>query len=165
MQLKLKTILNLKEPHSHFVYNDVRLAKTSAAPRIEVNVVARQGSKGICSGCKQKCAGYDRLTQREFIHVPIWGLAVVLLYCMRRLQCPRCGIVVESVPWGNGKSPLTKGYSWFISELAKLLSMQEVARQFKLTWHHVFTTANMLEIALYHKLGRLPVSELAHRYF
>jgi len=143
MQLKLKTILNLKESHSHFVYNDVRLAKTSAGPRIEVNVVARQGSKGICSSCNQKCVGYDRLIQREFIHVPIWGLAVVLLYCMRRLQCPRCGIVVESVPWGNGKSPLTKGYSWFISEWAKLLSMQEVARQFKLTWHHVFTAVSM----------------------
>ncbi len=143
MQLKLKTILNLKEPHSHFVYNDIRLAKTSAGQRIEVNVVARQGSKGTCSGCNKKCAGYDRLTQREFIHVPIWGLAVVLLYCMRRLQCPRCGIVVESVPWGNGKSPLTKGYTWFISEWAKLLSMQEVARQFKLTWHHVFTAVSM----------------------
>jgi transposase len=143
MQLKLKTLLNLKESHSHFVYNDIRLTKTATGQRIEVSVVARQGSKGICSGCNQRCAGYDRLSLREFIHVPIWGLAVVLLYCMRRLNCPRCGIIVESVPWSDGKSPLTKGYSWFLSEWTKLLSMQEVSRQFKLTWHLVFTAVSM----------------------
>ncbi|MBI3656167.1 MAG: transposase [Acidobacteria bacterium] len=28
-----------------------------------------------------------------------------------------------------------------------------------------FKTAEMLKIALYHKLGRLPVPEIAHRYF
>ena len=111
MQLKLKTILNLKESHSHFVYEDIRLAEIKQGHRIEVSVRARQGSLGICSCCSQKSAGYDRLSLREFIHVPIWGLAVVLLYRMRRVNCPRCGIVVESVPWGEGKSALTHGLS------------------------------------------------------
>jgi transposase len=143
MQLKLKTLLNLKEKYSHFVYQDVRLNETKAVPRIEVNVLPRQGSKGICSGCNKPCVGYDRLKQREFIHVPLWGLMVVLLYCMRRLDCPTCGIIVEVVPWSTGKSPLTKSYAWFLSEWAKLLSMQEVARQFKSTWHHVYTAVAM----------------------
>jgi transposase len=143
MQLKLKTILNSKEKHSHFVYQDVRLNETRAKPRIEIKVVPRQGSKGICSGCNKLCVGYDHLKEREFIHVPLWGITVVLLYCMRRLQCQSCGIVVESVPWGSGKSPLTISYAWFLSEWAKLLSMQEVARQFKSTWHQVFTTVAM----------------------
>lgn len=143
MQLKLKTLLNLKEKYPHFVYQDVRLNQAGAVPRIEVKVVSRQGSKGVCSGCNQPCAGYDHLKQREFIHVPLWGLMVVLLYRMRRLQCPKCGIVVESVPWSTGKTPLTKGYAWFLSEWAKLISMQEVARQFKSTWHHVFTAVAM----------------------
>lgn len=143
MQLKLKTLLNLKEKYPHFVYQDVRLNEVGTVPRIEVKVVPRQGSKGVCSGCNQPCVGYDRLKQREFIHVPLWGLMVVLLYCMRRLQCPKCGIVVELVPWSTGKTPLTKDYAWFLSEWAKLISMQEVARQFKSTWHHVFTAVAM----------------------
>jgi transposase len=143
VQLKLKTILNLKESYSGFVYQDVRLSDAKDSRRIEIKVEARQGSKGICSGCGEKRPGYDRLKQREFIHVPLWGLMVVLLYCMRRLQCPTCGIIVESVPWSDGKSPLTKGYAWFLSEWAKLLSMQEVARQFKSSWHHVFTAVSM----------------------
>ena len=143
MQLKLKTILNTKEKYPHFVYQDVRLNETGGEPRIEIKVVPRQGSRGICSKCNKICAGYDRLKEREFIHVPLWGIRVVLLYCMRRLQCRSCGIVVESVPWSTGKSPLTISYAWFLSEWTKLLSMQEVARQFKLTWHHVFTTVAM----------------------
>ena len=144
MQMTVKTILNLKENHPLFVYQDIRLNKASKEPRIEVTVVSRQGSQGICSGCGNCCPGYDRLPKREFIHVPIYGLAVVLLYCMRRLQCLTCGgVVVETVPWGVGKSPLTTGYAWHLSEWAKHLSMQEVAMQFKLSWHHVFTAVAM----------------------
>lgn len=143
MQLKLKTLLNLKEKHSSFVYQDVRLNTAGDNPRIEVQVMPRHGSKGICASCNKQCPGYDRLKQREFIHVPLWGLAVIFLYSMRRLQCPSCGIVVESVPWCTGKSPLTVSYAWFLSEWSKLLSMQEVARQFKSTWHHVFTSVAM----------------------
>ena len=142
MQLSVKTILNLKENHPHFVYSDVRLTGTERQ-RIEVKVESRLGSKGICSGCGKKCAGYDRLPQREFIHVPLWGIAVIFLYSMRRLSCPTCGVTVEAVPWSAGKSPLTISYAWFLSEWAKLLSMQEVASQFRASWHHVFSAVAM----------------------
>jgi len=143
MQLNVKTILNQKENYPLFVYSDIRLSKNSRGPRIEVKVESRKGSKGICSGCGDKCPGYDRLPQREFIHVPLWGLAVVFLYCMRRLECAACGVVTEIVPWSDGKSPLTKSYAWYLSEWAKLLSMQEVARQFKSSWHYVFSSVAM----------------------
>ena len=143
MQLNLKTLLNLKEHYAGFVYSDIRLNKKLSTPRIEVSIKSRKGSRGICSGCGEKRPGYDRLSRREFIHVALWGLMVVFLYCMRRVQCPLCGIMVESVSWGMGKSPLTKSYAWFLSEWAKVLSMQEVARQFKTSWHHVFTAISM----------------------
>ena len=142
MQLTLKTILNLKEKHSHFVCDDVRLTR-GREPRIEVTVEPRRNSQGICSGCGDSCPGYDRLPQREFIHVPIWGIAVIYLYGMRRLNCPRCGVTVEVVPWSSGKSPITTSYAWYLSEWAKLLSMQEVARQFKVSWHNVFSAVAM----------------------
>ncbi len=145
MQLNVKTILNLKENHPLFIYKDIRLNETDKGSRIEVTIESRKGSKGICSKCGEKCPGYDRLPKREFIHVPIYGIAVIFLYCMRRLKCSNCGgiIVVESVPWSLGKSPVTIGYSWFLSEWAKRLSMQEVSMQFKLSWHYVFMAVSM----------------------
>lgn len=143
MQLTVKTLLNLKERHPQFVYRDVQLCKTLGQLTIEVNVEPRKGSKAICSGCGEKRPGYDHLPQRKFIHVPLWGVAVVLLYCLRRVTCSQCGVVAEGVPWSTGKSPLTTSYAWYLSEWTKLLSMQEVARQFKTSWHHVFSSVAM----------------------
>lgn len=139
MQLTVKTILNSKEKHVDFVYRKVKLESS----RIEVQVEPRKRCKAKCSGCGERCPGYDRLPQREFIHVPIWGIAVILLYSMRRVSCATCGITVEQVPWSSGKTPLTTAYSWFLSEWAKLLSVQEVARQFKTSWHHVYSGVTM----------------------
>jgi transposase len=143
MQLTVKTLLNLKEHHPFFVYQDVQFTTTSGKERVEVKVISRKGSKGICSGCGQKSSGYDQLPQRKFIHTPLWGIPVMFLYCMRRLNCSTCGITTERVPWSTGKSPLTISYAWYLSEWAKLLSMEEVARQFKSSWHHVFTSVAM----------------------
>ena len=139
MQLTVKTILNFKEKHANFVYRNIEFIRG----RIEVLVEPRKGSKAICSGCGECCPGYDRLPKREFIHVPIWGLAVILIYTLRRVSCKTCGITAERVPWSTGKSPVTIGYSWFLSEWSKLLSLQEVARQFNTSWHHVFASVSM----------------------
>ena len=82
MQLKLKTILNLKENYPGFVYQDVRLNDKKDRQRIEIKIEPRKGTKGICSGCGEKRPGYDRLAQRTFFHVPFWGLggSFVVLY-------------------------------------------------------------------------------------
>jgi len=139
MQLTLKTILNLKEKHANFVYRNIQLKKN----RIEVLVEPRKRSKAICSGCGLHSVGYDQLPEREFIHIPIYGIAVVLLYSMRRVSCAACGIKAEQVPWSAGKSPVTIAYAWFLSEWVKLLSIEEVARKFKISWHHVFSGVAM----------------------
>ena len=139
MQLTLKTILNLKEKHANFVYRSIALNKK----RIEVLVEPRKRSQAVCSGCGDRSAGYDKQPQREFMHVPIYGLEVIFIYSMRRVECKKCGIKVEQVPWCSGKSPITIAYSWFLSEWAKLLSIEEVAVQFKTTWHHVFSGVRM----------------------
>jgi hypothetical protein len=38
--------------------------------------------------------------ERRFEFIPLWGF-LVLLYAMRRVDCRRCGAVVEEVPWGD----------------------------------------------------------------
>lgn len=143
MQLTVKTLLNLKEGHARFVYRYVRLRTTLNGQKIEVNVENRKESPGICSGFGEKRSGNDRLPPREFTPVPLWDIAVVFLYSLRRLNCSTCGVVAEGVLWSAGKSPLTTSYAWYLSEWAKLLSMQEVVRQFKTSWHHVFSAVAM----------------------
>ena len=62
---------------------------------------------------------------------------------MRRVNCPTCGVVVEKVPWANGKHHMTQTYSWFLAMWAKRLSWKEVAECYKTTWYHVYRSVEM----------------------
>lgn len=138
----LKTLLNHVEKHKSFVYKKSRLIKgktsTSSESEIEILIEPRKNSYARCSGCGQSRPGYDRLPQRRFDYVPLWGMAVVFLYAMRRVDCPLCGVTVEEVPWARGKSPLTKSFSRFLAVWARRLSWGEVAFVFKTTWNRVY---------------------------
>jgi transposase len=85
-----------------------------------------------------KRPGYDTLAERHFAFVPLWGMSVYLVNAMRRVDCPRCGVTVELVPWATGKSPLTHAYCWFLADCAKVLSWKETARRCRTTWDTVF---------------------------
>ena len=104
--MQLKTILNRVEPFKSFVYGKARWVEEDGRPTIEVEVHARKNGRPICSGCGRPGPGYDRLPERRFEFVPLWGIAVFFVYAMRRVDCPRCGVTVERVPWAEGKQPL-----------------------------------------------------------
>jgi transposase len=139
----LKTILNRAEPHQSFVYSRVRLIDSGSGPTLEIDIQPRANSRPICSGCGHKGSGYDRLPQRRFEFVPLWGIAVFFLYAMRRVGCPQCGVTVEQVPWADGKNQLTKTYQWFLARWSKRLSWREVAQVFHTTWESVFRSVKM----------------------
>ena len=68
----------------------------------------------------------------------MWGILVFLAYRMRRVNCKRCGVTVEMVPWCDGKNHLTTTYRWYLSTWAKRLSWSEVASIFRTSWDSVF---------------------------
>ncbi len=53
---------------------------------------------------------YDRLPERRFEYVPLWGMAVFFVYATWQVGCSKCGGKVEQVPWGDGKKQLTIRY-------------------------------------------------------
>jgi transposase len=134
----LKTILNRVGPFKSFVYGKARWVEGAARPTIEVEIEARKNGRPICSGCGKAGPGYDRLLPRRFEFVPLWGIAVLWVYTMRRVDCPTCGVTVERVPWAEGKCQQTTSYRWFLAGWAKRLSWQEVARAFHTSWESVF---------------------------
>ena len=69
----------------------------------------RRGSAAVCSRCHRTATGYDQLPERRFEFIPFFGFRV--FYSMRRVDCGRCrAVLVEEVPWGDGKRTLTKAY-------------------------------------------------------
>ena len=63
--------------------------------------------------------------------MPLWGLVVFPAYRMRRVDCRRCGVTVELVPWRDGNHHLTTTYRWFLATWARCLSWSEVASVFR----------------------------------
>lgn len=146
--MQLKTVLNRVHRIKGFVYEHDRFVDD----RIEVKVRPRKGSRAICSGCGKRGPGYDKLGERRFAFVPLWAIAVDLVYAMRRVNCPRCGITVEQVPWGNGKRHLTRAYAVFLSRWARRLSWKEVATIFQTSWESVHrSVAWVVEYGLQHR--------------
>jgi transposase len=135
--MQLQTILNRVERNKSFVYGTPRWDENALRPTLEVPIRPRANGRPICSGCGKRRPGYDRLAPRRFEHVPLWQIGVVFVYAMRRVDCPRCGVVVEQVPWATGKSRLTTSYQWFLAGWARRLSWKEVATVFHTTWEHV----------------------------
>ncbi len=136
--MQVKTILNRIQKHRGFVYGDVRLEDQLDGLALTVDLYPHARNRPQCAGCGHRGPQYDRLAPRRFEFVPLWGLRVFFLYMMRRVDCPRCGVTVEQVPWADGKHQLTTTYLWFLARWAKRLSWQEVARVFRTSWDQVF---------------------------
>jgi transposase len=118
-----------------FVYENARLNESKNS--VEVDVRERVRSKPICSVCHKPGPCYDHLSCRRFEFIPLWGFAVFFLYCMRRVNCPTCGIKVEEVPWGTGKHTLCKAYMLHLAHWARKLSWKETAESFHTSWDKV----------------------------
>lgn len=171
--MQLKSILNRVQLHRGFVYGAIRWRDQGSRMTLEVEIRPRKRSRPVCSVCGRLGPGYDVLSVRRFEFVPLWGIAVFFLYAMRRVNCPRCGVKVERVPWAEGKNHLTATYAWFLARWAKRLSWKEVAVVFQTTWDNVFRSVKMaIEWGLAHRdlanVVSLGIDEIAwkkgHRY-
>jgi hypothetical protein len=135
--MELITILNRSHHFQGFVCQRAHFSPDKKS--IEVAVRTHRGSAAICSRCHQPAPGYDQLGERRFEFIPLWGCFVFLLYAMRRVDCCRCGaVVVEEIPWGEGKRTFTKAYMLFLARWARHLSWKETAEAFRTCWDKVF---------------------------
>jgi len=137
--MQIKTILNRVRKFKSFVYGAVCWVEGASVPTLEVEIQPRLNSRPVCSGYGQKRPGYDRLPERRFEFIPMWGNKV---FCF------------PSGARHAGKTVRPRGY-WGLLAFA-VLSM---ARS------DGFRTYHAAEIALYHTLGVLPVPKTTREFF
>jgi len=115
--------------------------------------VEHQGMAAKCSRCLQPAPGYDRLEQRSWLFVPLWGVVTWFLYAARRVECPEHGVVIEHVPWSEGKRPVTLAMMGFLARWARRLSWRETARVFGTSWECVYRSVGwFVEWGLAHRV-------------
>ena len=119
-RMHLKTILNRVTNYKSFVFGKITWQEDALTPAVDVEVQPRSNGRPVCSGCGKRRPGYDTMpTPRRFDFIPLWGIAVVFVYSMRRVDCPACGVKVERVPWAEGKSTMTVEYAWYLAKWAR----------------------------------------------
>lgn len=164
--MQLQTILNTIQKQKGFVYDSIRWNDQKSALLVSIRPHGR--SRPICSRCGRKGSGYDTLAERRFEFVPLWAIPVFFLYSRRRVDCRRCGVTVEKVPWSDGKHRTTFSYRVFLSRWAKRLSWKETATIFGTSWDTVYRAVDwVVRWGLVHReigsLEAIGVDEIQYR--
>lgn len=132
--MQVKTILNRCHPIQGFTYGACRFDEQELV--IEVSRDRRANPK--CGKCRTPSPTYDTAQQpRRFEFVPLWGFVVFLVYHMRRVSCPSCGVTTEWLPWADGKQRCCNAYRSFLARWARRMPWSEVAEVFGTSWNVV----------------------------
>ena len=122
------------------------------AEAIEITVKPHNGIHRRCSHCRKPAPGYDCLPVRRWLFVPLWGIPAWFCYAPRRVKCPEHGIVVEHIPWSDGKRPVTCAMMGFLASWGRRLSWRETARVFQTSWEAVYRSVEwFVEWGLAHR--------------
>lgn len=149
--MRIQTILNRVFKCKGFIFGKVTFAKHRGKDTLKIAVKPK--GRGLCSQCGKPAPCYDTCkTPREFQFIPFWGILVFLLYCMRRVKCLEHGVIIEQVPWADGKHHMTNIYMLFLATWAKHMSWAEVSRCFYTSWQNVFRSVqHVVEYGLAHR--------------
>lgn len=139
IQATLKSILRRVQDLKGFVIKSLRLRDESNSGTIEVHLDHDTRHRRRCGCCQRPAPGYDRLQERSWSFVPLWGMAVFFFYAPWRVTCPVSGkVTVEHMPWSVGKHRQTRAHMLFLAHWAKLLSWKKTAQIFRTSWDTVY---------------------------
>jgi transposase len=121
-----------------------------------------------CSGCFCRVdKGYDA-RERSWRHLDLAGMRLVLRYKIRRVDCPRCGVRVELVPWAEPDSWFTRDFEEQTAYLAQRADKTTVVNLMRVAWRTVGDIARRV-VARVRPAGpldgltRIGIDELSYR--
>lgn len=87
-----------------------------------------------CSVCARRASVYDRRVGRRWRHLSLAGLDVWLRHDVRRVECPRCSVRVELVPWAERESDFTVPFEEMTAYLAQRTDQTTVSAMMRVAW-------------------------------
>lgn len=105
--------------------------------RIEIQLVPKFQEKLLCPSCGKRCTGVHDTTIRVIRDLPILDARTYLMVQRRRLLCPVCGPVLETLPWLAKYSRVTARLAESVAKLCCVLPIKQVAEFFALSWDQV----------------------------
>jgi len=119
-----------------------RVAKTNVLgvgkeKRIEIELVPLPRQELVCPSCSGRCTGVHETTRRIVRDLPVLDAQTNLIVHRRRLRCPECGPVLESLPWLGRYARVTNRLADSVARLCAVLAIKHVADFFGLSWEQV----------------------------
>lgn len=96
--------------------------------------VAPTTRRPYCSGCGRPVAAVYDGRVRLWRHLDLGGMTLRLRSRLRRVDCPRCGVVIELVPWGAPGSWFTHDFEDQAAYLAQRADKTTVAAMLRIAW-------------------------------
>ncbi len=134
-----------------------------------VATVRPRWRKPRCGVCGTRASGYDTLPEPRLWRALAFGAVEVFLeYTMRRVECPRCGVRVEQVPWAAFGSRFTKPFEEMVAYLAQLTDQTAVTKLMGVSWRAVGNiveriVAERLNSTRLDGLRRIGIDEFSYR--
>lgn len=76
--------------------------------------------------------------ERDWRHLDLAGVALYLRYDVRRVSCPRCGVVVERVPWSSDvRARFTDDFDDQVGHLAQRCDKTSIENMLGIAWRTV----------------------------
>lgn len=121
-----------------------------------------------CAGCGRACSRVYDHRERTWRHLDVVGLMVELSYRLRRVDCPRCGVTTELVPWAEHGVWFTRPFEDVAAYLAQRMDKTSVCAMMGVSWP---TVGNIIERVvgrlgpkdLLDGLTRIGIDELSYR--
>lgn len=95
-----------------------------------------------CNGCGCRVRQlYDHRRGRRWRHLDLGGMRVELRYDVRRVDCVRCGVRTELVPWAEPESMFTRPFEEQVAYLAQRMDKTAIVGLMGIAWYTVGSIA------------------------
>jgi transposase len=122
-----------------------------------------------CCGCGFRVRRlYDHRRGRLWRHLDLGGMRVELRYDLRRVDCARCGVRTELVPWAESDSMFTRPFEDQVAYLAQRMDKTAIVGLMRIAWNTVGSIAERVVHRLspqdrLAKLRVIGIDELSYR--
>jgi transposase len=90
-----------------------------------------------CSECMRRVRRIYDHRPRAWRHLDLGGMETTLVYDLRRVDCRRCGVRSELVPWAEPGSRFTRDFEDQVAYLAQVTDQTTVSTTMRIAWKTV----------------------------
>jgi transposase len=97
----------------------IRLEGEGESQRLIVRIEQYKGHSHRCPICGKECRGYYQRTEpRLWRSLDLGGMKVYIEARVRRIECPKHGVLTEEVSWARHRATYTRDFEDTVAYLA-----------------------------------------------